>query len=331
MDWNILVTRAIPEAGLALLREASSRVEVNCENRYLTHEELKQKVKGRDGVLFLIGDRVDAEVLAIAGRARIFSHYAVGYDNIDVDAATRHGIMVTNTPGVLTEATADLAWTLIFSVARRIVEADRFTRSGGFKGWEPGMLLGGDIAGKTLGIIGPGRIGAAVARRSAGFKMKVLYYGRRRNPQMEAESGAALVDLETLLRESDFVSVHVPLTEDTRHMIDCNAFRLMKNSAYLINTARGPVVDEQALVTALQSGEIAGAGLDVYEREPELLPGLAQLDNVVLAPHIGSATVETRARMAVMAAENLLAALRGEVPPNLVNPRVESRKKKSMG
>ncbi|HID96327.1 MAG TPA: D-glycerate dehydrogenase [Candidatus Latescibacteria bacterium] len=322
MSWNVYVTREIPRPGIDLLKENCDIVDVNPEDRVLTKEELLENVKGRDGVLCLLTDAIDDEVFRAAEGAKIFANYAVGYDNIDVDAATRHKVMITNTPGVLTDATSDMAWALLFSVARRIVEADRFTREGGFKGWGPMLFLGGDITGKTLGIIGAGRIGAAVALKSKGFRMRVLYADKVRNETLEKELGARQVDMDTLLKESDYVSIHVPLMPETTHLIGDRELDLMKETAYLINTSRGPVVDEKALVEALREHKIAGAGLDVYEEEPKLTPGLVELENVVLAPHLGSATIETRTKMALMAAGNLLAGLRGEMPPNLVNPEV---------
>lgn len=247
---------------------------------------------------------------------------AVGYDNIDLPAATERGIPVSNTPGVLTDATADLAWALLFAVARRIVEADKFTRAGKFTAWGPMMFLGGDITGKTLGIVGAGRICTAVALRSRGFGMKVLYHDLVENARLKRELAARRVALEELLGESDFISLHVNMTSETRHLIGERELSLMKPTAYIINTSRGAVIDEEALVKALQSGRIAGAGLDVYEDEPRMKPGLLELDNVVLLPHIGSASIGTRTKMAVMAAENLLAMLKNERAPNCVNPEV---------
>jgi len=322
MGWNIYVTRQIPDAGVDLLRRQCEVVEVNPEDRALTREELLRAVAGRHGVLCLLTDRIDAEVVDAAKGCKVFANYAVGYDNIDVDAATERGIAVTNTPGVLTDATADLAWALLFSVARRVVEADRYTREGKFRGWGPMLFLGGDITGRTLGIVGAGRIGQAVARRSVGFGMKVLYTNPSPRPELEREIGARRVELDELLRRADFVSIHTPLTEETRHLVGKRELGLMKSTAYLINTSRGPVVDERALVEALREKRIAGVGLDVYENEPELAPGLAELGNVVLLPHLGSASVQARTRMAEMAAHNLLAVLSGEVPGNLVNEEV---------
>ena len=302
-----------------MLAEAADEVEVAPDDRPLSRDELLQRVKGRDGVLCLLNDRIDAEVLDAALGCKVFANMAVGYNNIDVPAATARGILITNTPGVLTEATADLTWTLILSVARRVVEGDSEMRSGRFTGWGPLYLLGGDVTGRTLGLIGPGRIAAAVAERALGFGMPLLYTGRRQSPALEA-LGALRVPLAELLSRSDFVSVHVPLTDETRHLIDARALAMMKPTAYLINTARGQVVDERALVEALKSRRIAGAGLDVYEDEPRMAEGLADCTNAVLLPHLGSATTGTRAAMSRKAAENLVAVLSGRRPPDLVNP-----------
>lgn len=318
MGFSVFVTRRVPEAGLELLGRHCERVDISPHDRPASREEILEGVAGRDGVLCHLTDRIDDEVLAAAApRCRVFANYAVGYNNIDIAAATRHGIAVTNTPGVLTETTADLAWSLLMSVARRIVESDRFLRTGRWDGWGPMQFLGHDIQGATLGVVGAGRIGQAVARRATGFSMRILYASRRDCPEMAA-LGARRVELDALLCESDFVSLHVPLTPETRHLVGPRELGLMKPSAYLINTARGPVVDEAALVEALRARQIAGAGLDVYENEPLPAPGLVELDNVVCVCHLGSATEATRSRMSVMAAENLLAAMRGEAPPNLV-------------
>jgi len=322
LDANVYVTRELPRPAIDLLVEACRSVEVNPEDRVLTRAELLAAVRGRDAVLCLLTDTVDAPVLDAARGCKIFANYAVGFNNIDVPAATARRIAVTNTPGVLTDATADLTWALLFAVARRIVEGDRYTRAGRFKGWSPMLFLGGDISGRTLGIVGAGRIGTAVALRSRGFRMRVLYFDKAQNEALEQAVGAERADLDTLLRESDFVSLHVSLDASTRHLIGARELALMKPTAYLINTSRGPVVDEAALVEALRERRIAGAGLDVFENEPELAPGLAELDNVVIPPHLGSATIGTRTRMALLAANNILAMLRGERPPNIVNPEV---------
>jgi len=320
MPHKVCVTRLIPEAGLELLKACCGEVLVSPHDRPLRREELIDMVRGCDGVLCTLADVIDAEVMDAAGPAcRIFANYAVGYNNIDVEAATQRGILVTNTPGVLTDATADLTWALLLAAARRVVEADNFFRSGKWNGWGPMQFLGYDLVGKTLGIVGAGRIGTAVAKRATGFSMNLLYCSRNRHEEIES-LGARRVDLRTLLRESDFVSLHVPLTPETRHLIGKPELALMKPTAILINTSRGPVVDENALVEALREGRIAAAGLDVYENEPLPAPGLVELKNVVCLPHIGSATHETRSRMAEMAAGNIAAALRGSKPPNLVNP-----------
>lgn len=322
MPYEIYVTRKIPKPGLDMLDEYCDNVEINSENRVLRKEELLGKVKGKDGILCLLTDKIDKVVIEAADKAKVIANYAVGFDNIDVGEATEKGIIVTNTPGVLTDATADLAWALLFSIARRIAEADKFTREGKFVGWEPMLLLGRDVTGATLGIIGAGRIGTALALKSQGFKMKVRYCDKDRNELIESKLQAKKVDKEELLSGSDFISVHVPHTDETFHLIGKNELKMMKKDACLINTSRGPVIDEKALVEALKNKEIAGAALDVYEDEPQLAEGLAGLDNVIIVPHIGSATINTRTKMAVMAAENLIMALKGERPKNIVNEAV---------
>ena len=329
MAWKVFVTRPIPDPGVPLL-EAECEVHLRRSSVIPAREELLEGVRGADGVLCLLTDRVDGEVIDAAGpQLKVISNYAVGFDNIDVGAATERGIVVTNTPGVLTETTADLAWSLMMCAARRLVEADRFTRAGRFQGWDPMLLLGYDVHGKTLGIIGLGRIGRAMARRARGFAMRVLYYDAVRAPEsLEEELGVTFTPLETLLKEADFVTIHTPLLPATHHLIDESALRRMKPTAVLVNTARGPIVDEQALVRALREGWIAYAALDVFEGEPRLSEGLADLDNVVLAPHIGSASHDTRAKMAELAARNLLAVLHGERPPHLVNPDVWDRRRR---
>ena len=284
-------------------------------------EELAERLADRDGVLCQLTDRMDAALMEKAPSLRVIANIAVGYDNVDVASATRHGILVTNTPGVLTETTADFTFALLLAAARRVVEADRFVRAGQWKQWKLDLLLGKDVSLGSLGIIGLGRIGRAVARRARGFDMNVLYWQpRRADPEVEQQLSVRWVPQETLLREADFITLHVPLKPETHHLIGAAEFRQMKPTAILINTARGPVVDEEALAEALQQGRIRGAGLDVFEREPQVHPTLLTLPNVVLAPHIASASEATRRRMAEMAAGNLLAALRGDVPPNLVNP-----------
>ena len=320
MDAKVFVTRRIPEAGLDLLRRAGVELEVFPEDRPVTREELLHGVKGKEGLLCLLTDRIDQEVMDAAPGLKVISLYAVGYDKVDLEEAARRGILVTNTPGVLTDATAELAWALLFAAARRVVEADRFFRSGEWTGWGPMQFLGRGISGRTLGVVGAGRIGTSFAKKSKGFEMKVLYVHPRPNPVLEEDLGARRVSLEEVLRESDFLSLHVPLTERTRHLIGAKQLALMKPTSILVNTSRGPVVDETALVEALRAGRPGAAGLDVFENEPLPAPGLTELPNLVCLPHLGSATVETRTRMALMAAENLLAGLKGEVPPNLVRP-----------
>ncbi|KKU79141.1 MAG: hypothetical protein UY05_C0037G0001, partial [Candidatus Peregrinibacteria bacterium GW2011_GWA2_47_7] len=318
---NIYVTRQIPEGGLKMLRDTFGSFEMNTEDRVLSKTELFEKVRGRDAVLCLLTDPIDDAIFEAAGpQCRIFSNYAVGYNNIDVAAASKRNIMITNTPGVLTDATADMAVALLFSAARRIAEGDKFTRAGKFKGWGPLLLLGQDITGKTLGIVGAGRIGSAVAERMhKGFNMKILYTDLNGNAELEQATGARKVDLETLLRESDFISIHVNLTPETTHLLSEKEFKIMKPSAVLINTSRGPVMDEVALVNALKNNIIFAAGLDVYENEPSLAPGLTDLPNVVIPPHTASATFATRTKMATMAAQNLIDALSGKMPEFCVN------------
>lgn len=323
MKPTVFITQLIPQPGIDLLKEHFS-VEVNPKNLPLPKKELLRRVKGKEAVLSLLTDVMDDEVMAAAGsNLKIIANYAVGFNNIDLVAATQRGIPVTNTPDVLTDATADFAWTLLMASARRITEGDKLTRSGKFKGWGALMLLGADVFGKTLGIVGLGRIGVGVAKRAKGFNMRILYNDAERvSSAIEQEAGVEFVPLERLLRESDFVSLHVPLMEGTRHLMGEREFSMMKKTAHLINTSRGPVINEKALVAALRSGKIAGAALDVYENEPKLATGLAKLPNCVLAPHIASATIETRTKMALMAAENIVARLSGRRPPNCVNPEV---------
>lgn len=318
---RVFVTRRVPEPGLELLRERFE-VEMNAEDRPLSRAEFLAAIGDAEGVLCLLTDKVDAEAMEAAPKAKGFANYAVGFDNIDVAEATRRGIPVSNTPDVLTDATAEMAWALLFAVARRVVESDGLMRSGGWKGWGPLQFIGGDVAGKTLGVVGGGRIGQAFARKSRGFDMPILYCDERPSEAMARDLGARRVSLGELLAESDFVSVHVPLLPSTRHLIDAAALRRMKRTAYLVNTARGPVVDEAALVEALRAGVIAGAGLDVYEDEPRAAEGLASLPNVVMTPHTASATVSSRNGMAVKAARNLIAMVEGKKAPDCLNPGV---------
>jgi glyoxylate reductase len=318
---KIFVTRPLPRAALEALT-ARYEVEIRAEDHPISQPELAAASEQVEGLL-VAGARVTDEVLKRAARLRAISNAAVGHDNIDLAGCNVRRIPVTNTAGVLEETTADLAFALLLAAARRIVEGDRYVREGRWQEWQWGLLLGADIHQKTLGIYGFGSIGQAMARRGRGFAMRILYYQRHRAQEaVEKEIGAQYVDRETLLRQSDFLSLHVPLTAETQHAIGATELALMKPGAILINTARGKVVDEAALVETLTQGKIAGAGLDVFEHEPQLHPGLVGLSNVVLVPHVGSATEETRFRMARLAAENLAALLDGRRPANVVNPEV---------
>ena len=315
---KIYVTRQLPAGGLDALM-AAHEVKVNPHDRPPTRQELMEAVKEYHGVICLLSDKIDKGILEAAkGTVKIFANYAVGYDNIDIAAATEAGIHVSNTPGVLTEATADLAWALLLAAARQIVPADQFTRSGSFQGWHPTAFLGRDVYGATLGIVGAGRIGQATAGRARGFGMKILYYNRSRRPEFEEEHGAIPSALETLLASSDYVSVHLPLTPATKGLLTAERLELMKPTAVLVNTARGPIVDEAHLARMLMEGRLAGAGLDVYAEEPDIHPDLLGLKNVVLLPHIGSASWHTRLKMASMAAANVQAVLAGGPPLNPV-------------
>jgi glyoxylate reductase len=327
---KVYVTREIPEKGLKTIKERFD-AEVWPEYGPPPKEVIVEKVGDVDAIVSLLSDKIDAEVFDVASKLKIVAQMAVGFDNINVKEATRRGIYVTNTPEVLTETTADFAWALLMAVARRVVEADRYVRTGKWKvSWHPTMLLGRDVHGATMGIVGAGRIGSSVAKRAKGFNMKILYYDVVPRPEVEKELGAKNVDLDTLFKESDFVSVHVPLTKQTYRMINEEKLRLMKKTAYLINNSRGAVIDEKALYRALKEEWIAGAGLDVFEREPTQLDNpLLMLDNVVVAPHISSSSHETRSRMAEMVAENLIAFFEGTIPPNLVNPEVLKIRKPS--
>ena len=308
---TVVVTRALPADAISVLAKMCAVDENRADVAY-TPETLLAHARNADALIALLTDRVDDALLAACPRLKIIANVAVGYDNVDVAAAARRGIVVTNTPGVLTDATADFAWALILAVVRRVVETDAYVRAGRFTEWKMSAFNGGDLAGRTLGIAGFGRIGQAVARRGRGFGMNVIYTNTRRvSAALEESLDARPVDKTTLLASSDVLSLHLPLTAATRHFVGAAEFATMKPSAYLINTARGPVVDEAALVAALRSGAIRGAGLDVYEREPAVAPELLTLSNVVLAPHIGSATIETRTKMALIAAENVLAVLDG--------------------
>lgn len=318
----VYVTRHLPEIGVNLLRAAGHTVDVSGKNGVLTKTELIAALsqKSYDAVISLLTDTIDGEVFDAVPTAKIFANYAVGYNNIDLTAAAARGVTITNTPGVLTTAVAEFALALILATMKRIPEGDRFTRAGKYEGWGPELLLGSDIEGKTLGILGAGRIGYEVATRAQrAFNMKVIYYDIARSEQLEkAIPCQFMATVEEVLKEADVVSIHVPLLPTTEHLLNAERLAMMKRSAYLINTSRGPVIDEAALVTALSDGTIRGAGLDVFEYEPRLAEGLAALDNVVITPHIASATDETRGQMSVMAAQNVIDFLAGEVPQNVV-------------
>jgi glyoxylate reductase len=316
---KVLITRPIQQSVINKISQHCD-VQVHPVDEPMPPHVLASAMHDVDGVM-PAGVRISREIIDGSPRLRVVSNIAVGYDNIDVEACNRRHILVTNTAGVLTEATADLAFALLLSAGRRVVEGDRYVRAGHWKQWQWNCLWGTEMHGKTLGLYGFGRIAQATARRGRGFSMRILYHARHRVPaSVEKEFAAEFVDRETLLRQSDFLSLHVPLTPETHHAIGAPELALMKPSAFVINAARGPIVDEEALVQALQAGRLAGAGLDVFEYEPQVHPALLAMDNVTLAPHVGSATAETRLRMATLASENLLAALRGERPPNLVNP-----------
>ncbi len=324
MKPAIFVTRRLPEGAMRVLEE-NFNVTCNPHDRVLSREELLAGAKGADGLLPLLTDRIDGEVLEAAGpQLKIVANYAVGFNNFDLAAGTARKIPMTNTPGVLTDTTADLAMALLLAVARRVVPADVYARAGKYQGWAPLLFVGSDVHHKTLGIMGFGRIGYAMARRAAGFDMRVLYTDAQpAKPEIEREVNAKFVDKDTLLKEADFITLHVPLTPETRHYLKARDFALMKPEAYVINTARGEVINEQDLADALKAGQIGGAALDVFEHEPKIHPDLLGMENVVVLPHIASASIETRTKMGLISAENLIAVLlRGQRPPNLLNPEI---------
>jgi len=319
MKPSVLVTRRLPEPALQKLK-ANCQADINYEDIPLSKEELIRRVADKDGLATLLTDKIDRHIIDAGRKLKVISNVAVGYDNIDHRYARQKNIYVTNTPEVLTDATADLTWALILSVVRSIVPADRFTRQGKFKEWQFFLFLGSDLKGKRLGIIGLGRIGKGVARRASGFEMEVVYYNvRRANRELEESLGVIYLPFDQLLKTSDIITLHLPLTPQTHHLIDQREFQLMKPGSYLINASRGPVVNEKALVEALKSKRIAGAGLDVYENEPHIEPELLAMDNVVLLPHIGSAALETRTKMAMIAVENVLQGVYGKKPTNSVD------------
>lgn len=321
---KVFITRRVPDIGISMLRERGFDVEVSDKDRPLTKDELITKLKNGsyDAVLSLLTDSVDKDVFDAAPSVKIFANYAIGFNNFDVEEGKKRGVFLSNTPGGGAERVAEHAMALMLALSCRLVEADKFVRDGKYVGWDPMIFHGVRLAGKTLGIIGTGRIGGDVAHRALkGFQMRVIYYDIVRNEELEREHGAQFIKtIEELLPMADFVSLHVPLTAETKHTINAERLKLMKPTAYLVNTSRGPVIDEAALTEALQSGTIAGAGLDVFENEPALASGLAELPNVVLTPHIASATAEAREDMARLAAENIIATLEGNKPPNNVYP-----------
>ncbi|MGI8907024.1 MAG: 2-hydroxyacid dehydrogenase [Candidatus Sumerlaeaceae bacterium] len=322
---KVFITRKLPEIARQLLHTGGCEVHVNPNDRPLTAEELRSAAHESDALLCLLNDKIDAQLIESAPRCRIYANYAVGYDNMDVPAATAAGVALSNTPDVLSIATAEMAWALMFAAARRLGEGERMVRAGAFNGWAPMMLVGHEITGKTLGIAGAGRIGTAMARMARGFDMRILYTKRSAQSPAMQKLGAARVELDQLLQESDFVSLHAPLTQETRHMISAQELKLMKPTAVLVNTARGPLIDEAALADALERKQIAAAGLDVYEREPQIEARLLSLDNVVLAPHLGSSTHEARAAMAELAANNILDYFDGRPPRTCINPEYVRR------
>ncbi len=318
--FKVFVTRKIPESGIKFLEEKGHKVKVYSKDKVITRAELEKGVQWCDALLPLLTDPIDATLMDMNKNLKVIANYAVGFNNIDIKAATERKIPVANTPDVLTDAVADHACTLMMSIARRIVESDKFMRAGKYKGWEPFLLLGSDVKGRTLGIVGAGRIGSAVAERMyKGFGMKIIYYNPEKNPQIEQATNAQFVSLQDLLKQSDFISIHVPLLKETTHLISTSELSMMKKTAYLINTARGPIVDEKALTLALQNNQIAGAGLDVFENEPNMEEGLKKLKNVIVTPHTASATWDAREAMSMTAAQNIQAVADGKMPANLVN------------
>lgn len=312
MASHVFVTRPLPAPGIDLLNDSGFDVRSNPEDRPLSREELLAGVRQADALICMLSDRIDVELLDSAPALKVIANYAVGYDNIDVGAARKRGIEVTNTPGVLTEATADLAWALLLAAARNLGAGERMVRAGEWTGWGPMQLLGEPLQGRTLGIVGMGAIGQAVARRGKGFGMEIVYFNRNRvAPGIESSLGAEFVSFEELLRRSDFLSLHAPLNEHSRHLFNQQTFQLMKSTAVLVNTARGALIDEVELVAALRDGRLAAAGLDVYEFEPKITEGLLGLDNVVLAPHLGSASTLARGDMVRLCCENVTAVLAG--------------------
>ena len=329
--WPVLVTRLLPAVAMRAIEERC-RVDLWDDELAIPRDELLRRLEGKVGAVTLLTEKVDAEFLDAGRDLLIVANYAVGFDNVDVEECSRRGVLASNTPEVLTETTADTAWSLVMAAARRVAEGDRFLRRRQPWIWGPMMMLGQDVHGKTLGIVGFGRIGQAVARRGLGFGMRVIYHDVYRPPEeLERELHAEYRPLDDLLAEADAISIHVALTPETRHLFGAEQFRRMKDTAVIVNTSRGPVIDEGALADALRDGEIFAAGLDVFEKEPEVHPDLLDLENVVVIPHLGSATVETRDAMGMLAAENLIAALEGRRPPTLIDPAMWDRRRGSSG
>lgn len=327
---KVFVTRNIPGTALEKLKNSGNEVYISEFDRPATAEELLEKGAGADALLTLLTDKIDGEVIDKLGpQLKIVSNYAVGFDNINIEQATERGVVVTNTPSdEVNEAVAEHSWALMLALARRVVESDEATRRGAYKGWEPGIFIGVNMVGKTLGIVGLGRIGAMTARRAKGWNMRVLYNKRSRDEEVEAELGVEYADLDRLYAESDFISLHIPLTDETRHMINKNSLNKMKKGVILVNTARGPIVNEQDLVDALRDGKLRGAGMDVYDNEPNIHPELIAMENVIITPHIASATWEAREKMGHMAVDSILQVFAGEKPESIVNQDVWDKRRK---
>lgn len=327
---KIAVTRKVPGKALETLFASGHEVKISPYDRILKEEELIELCTGADGIISLLTDRIDGDFIdAVGPQLKVVSNYAVGFDNVDVKAATERGVVITNTPSEdVNEAVAELTWALILSLTRRIVEADEATRRGGYKGWEPGIFLGSSLKGKTLGIVGMGRIGSMVAKRASGFGLNILYNKRTPDPEAEKELGVVFSDLDNLYAKSDIVSLHVPLTDETRGMINKDSIAKMKTGAMIINTARGPVIKEDDLVDALRKAKLSGAGLDVYENEPDINPELIGMEQVILLPHIASGTYEAREDMARLAVEGLMNTLNNTIPSNIVNKEVWEKRRK---
>ena len=319
---KIFITRKIPKKGIELLLSKGYEVDINQYDKSLSTKEIIKELKNKDGLISLLTDNIDEEIINSEPKLKMIANYAVGFNNIDIETATKKRIPVSNTPDVLTDTTAEMAWALLFSVSRRIVEGDKFTREGKFRGWEPMLMLGQDISNKTLGIIGTGRIGSSFGLKSKGFKMNILYFDEKRNEILEKALNAKKVGKSELIKKSDFISIHLPLNKSTFHFIGPKELKNMKNNAILINTSRGAIIDEEALAKALKENWIFGAGLDVYENEPVLNSKLLVLNNIIIQPHSASATFKTRSNMAIIAAKNMIEGLNGKIPTNCVNKQI---------